>query len=576
MATCPKATPSPCFGGCFDLQTANRHCGKCGHACAFGESCVKGRCLGQEPPTPEKQPVEVPWEDSGQDGGTTDATIEKIAERIPERVEESPMEQIPDASLEQLPEESIREQREQVPEQIQEKIPEKKPVETWAISPGTGATKGIEVDGSGNVFAVGYFSDSFISGTIRQKSKGLGDLFVVKLDAKGSVTHFLACGGTEQDLAVDLTLDGQGGVYVVGYFHGKIACGGKTLLPTGKDPKQRDLFVLKLDTQLRVVWAKSFGNAASSAETIQRIRTYYDTSKKKTLLYLLGTFSGTALFSPQISRKAAGKTDTFLLQMDGGTGAVLALNTLGSFVRSTRGYGLALDAKGMVYITGAFNTILQARDVKKPLTLKSSHGNINIFLIKYDPFQKAYIWGKSFGSISALHHEEGQSLVVNAKGEIYLTGFIKATNTFGSTALKIKSQGIRDIFVAKLNASGSFVWATSIRGSSQDKVSHLVYDANGNLYVLGSIGNTKLLSFEIGRKTPTIKGSHTILAKLDAKGSITSYSVYPKPLTTTRGGLAIGKWLYFGNQYLGSPNIAGKPLPLGQTTARIFIAKVKP
>ena len=43
-ASCPVATPEPCFGGCFDMDTHPIHCGKCGNACKGGTICQEGEC----------------------------------------------------------------------------------------------------------------------------------------------------------------------------------------------------------------------------------------------------------------------------------------------------------------------------------------------------------------------------------------------------------------------------------------------------------------------------------------------------------------------------------------------------
>ena len=58
------------------------------------------------------------------------------------------------------------------------------------------------------------------------------------------------------------------------------------------------------------------------------------------------------------------------------------------------------------------------------------------------------------------------SIGVDASGNIYVTGYFQGTATFGSNTLT--SNGSSDIFIAKLDSSGNWLWARNAGGSSRD------------------------------------------------------------------------------------------------------------
>ena len=79
MGTCPVLTPNICFGGCFDLKTSLRHCGKCGNRCQPEERCINGVCTnGKE---------EEPSQESGDAGENEQEFVpEDSSEDSPEKV----------------------------------------------------------------------------------------------------------------------------------------------------------------------------------------------------------------------------------------------------------------------------------------------------------------------------------------------------------------------------------------------------------------------------------------------------------------------------------------------------------
>jgi hypothetical protein len=94
---------------------------------------------------------------------------------------------------------------------------------------------------------------------------------------------------------------------------------------------------------------------------------------------------------------------------------------------------------------------------------------------------------------------QARDLVVDADGNSYVLGaFCNSSVTIGSTVLSganVAGQAHCNISVTKVSASGSVVWAQSIKGSGgQNWGDYLDVDANGNVYVIGGFNGLTLES----------------------------------------------------------------------------------
>jgi len=152
----------------------------------------------------------------------------------------------------------------------------------WARSmggPGSGFSTafGVALDGSGNVYTVGFFEGTadFDPGpdAFNLTSAGrAGDIFVSKLDSAGNFVWARAMSGPspqeEQrfripNSAFGVALDGSGNVYTVGRFEGTVdfdpGPGTFNLTSAGSV----DIFLLKLDSTGSFVWVRTMGGPSS-------------------------------------------------------------------------------------------------------------------------------------------------------------------------------------------------------------------------------------------------------------------------------------------------------------------------
>lgn len=165
------------------------------------------------------------------------------------------------------------------------------------------------------------------------------------------------------------------------------------------------------------------------------------------------------------------------------------------------GYGIGTDDNGNLYITGSFDEFTKFGNI----TLSTSE--LGGFLLKIDPVGQV-LWAIQTGYT-------GRDLVVDASGNSYVTGRFEGSASFGSTSLS--SNGIYDVFVAKIDPSGNPVWAVSAGGSNSDLAYGISVDPAGNSYITGYFVGTATF----GTTTLTSNGSADIfVAKIDPSGQI--------------------------------------------------------
>ncbi len=168
------------------------------------------------------------------------------------------------------------------------------------------------------------------------------------------------------------------------------------------------------------------------------------------------------------------------------------------------GNGVAVDTDGNVYITGFFVGLATFGN-----TTFSSPGNFDVYVAKLNT-DGEWLWAVSAGGTD---DDRGWDIALDTNGNIYIIGWILGTATFGNTTLT--SQGADDVFVAKLNTDGEWLWAVSAGGTSMDEGCGVAVDTLGNAYITGFFSGTATF----GNTTLTSQGGVDVfVAKLNTNG----------------------------------------------------------
>src|SRR5205814_1754525 len=110
---------------------------------------------------------------------------------------------------------------------------------------------------------------------------------------------------------------------------------------------------------------------------------------------------------------------------------------------------IAVDGEGDVLVTGeaAGNVDFGGGP------LGDAGIGFDIFVVKLDS-TGSHLWSKRFGDAA---NQGGAGIAVDAAGGVLVTGFLAGTADFGGGSLP--SKGSADVFVAKLDADGGYLWA---------------------------------------------------------------------------------------------------------------------
>lgn len=218
--------------------------------------------------------------------------------------------------------------------------------------------------------------------------------------------------------------------------------------------------------------------------------------------------------------------DVFVAKVNA-QGNGLAFSTYIGGASQDGGLGVALDAAGNVYVTGA------TRSANFPTVRPyqaALRGRRDAFVLKLNPAGNTLLYSTYLGGgDGAMFGDIAYAIAVDSNGNAYVTGLTQSTN-FPTTAGAIQTTpntSLGNGFVTKLNAEGSsLAYSTYLRGSFFTVGSAIAVDASASAYVAGATQSG--LPTTAGALQTTYGGGNTdaFVAKLNATGTALVYSTY--------------------------------------------------
>ncbi|MEM9022778.1 MAG: gliding motility-associated C-terminal domain-containing protein, partial [Bacteroidota bacterium] len=307
----------------------------------------------------------------------------------------------------------------------------------------------------------------------------------------------------------DLVLDQQNAIYAVGSFQdtmdADIGPATFNLISEGS----ADIFILKLDTSGALIWAKRIGAAGVDVAFSIVADTFGH-------IYVGGYFENTVDFDPGVGVQSAtsnGGRDVFIMKMDS-AGDFEWLYTAGGAQFDVVS-DLHLDDFGGLEATGGFQNTVTFDPLGGSVLVGT--GIREAFFLKLDT-SGSFDWARSIGSSG---FDQGYGIYSDPAGDLYVTGSFSSTVDFdpGPATVSLTSNGSTDIYIAKYNAQGTFVWVKQVGGSAGDSPADLDLDQSGHIVVCGHFHNTVDFDPGAGVHNETSVGQRDgFVLKLDSAG----------------------------------------------------------
>jgi len=375
---------------------------------------------------------------------------------------------------------------------------------------GSGTGKG---DDSGNAIAVNTSGGAFVAGgtasanfpttagafqTALGSSSAVSNAFVFELNSAGNaLTYSTYLGGTDNDFANGIALDGSGNSYVAGFASSNDF---PTLNPIQTYPGgANNGFVTKLNsTGSALLYSTYLALGGAVGDSVNGVA--LDSSHNA---YLTGVASSSAFQTTSGAFQttcgcSGGATDAFVTVINAaGSGYIYSTFLGGS--QSDTGNAIAVDSSGSAYVTGDTES-----STDFPTTtgvFQATYGGAtDAFVAKLNPAGSALVYSSYLGGSA---FDVGVGIAVDASDYAYITGQTVSTNFPTASPTQASLNGgnntvSTDAFVTEVNPAGSeLVFSTYLGGSADDDgsvgsaVGAIAADGPGaNIYVTGNTASS--------------------------------------------------------------------------------------
>ncbi len=385
----------------------------------------------------------------------------------------------------------------------------------------------------GATVAAGTYSGSspFAEGT---PSQGKADLFIARYDENGAVEWWLEGGASENEEVAGIAQLPGGDLVIGGSYWFELSL-GDTILGTGSSI--RSLFLSRVTPQGQTVWAqrisgdglKDIANVAVLPDTSLLVAGFFKNTLElgDSLITTAAAPGSTSLFlaafSPQGTLRwvtqAGGEGDLRITAMAtapdgqiavGGTfdgiatlagttldagffnqdvflaafspqGEALWARDLGGIIEDNL-KGIAVDSLGNIYATG---NIIGVMNLSETLSIESSNGNDDFFLVKYAP-DGTPLWGRALGGPDV---QNGNAVVVR-DGFVIVGGGFQGLIGWDGLSADVGTDDVIWGFAAGFTPDGAARWLRTIPTNDLGLINTLAFTPGRQLLAGGTFGQT--------------------------------------------------------------------------------------
>jgi hypothetical protein len=327
--------------------------------------------------------------------------------------------------------------------------------------------------------------------------------------------------------------DAAGNVYLAGTFPGTVDFDPRRGVHNATSVGGADAFVLKLSAKGNLVMVKTFGGKGNDVASGLAVA-------PDGTVDVGGTFEQRANFNPDGTFRisSSGGKDGFVSEFD----ANMVFKGAGSFGGSMDEtlQDMALDGAGNILATGRYQGTVDF-DPSSGVTNNNVAVAFEAYTLKWTS-AGGFLFAAGFGGGGNIAY--GTGVTADRAGNVYTVGNFQHTGDFdpsGST-FNLTAADAGSVFVSKLDASGAFVYAKAIGGTSSLKgaPADISVDKNQNVYTTGRFTGTQDFDPGAGTQNLVSDGADDVfVSKLDSAGAF----VFAKAIGGAGNAFATGSVL---------------------------------
>ena len=400
---------------------------------------------------------------------------------------------------------------------------------TFIGGSGDDRATGIAVDASGNAVVAGYTSSSDMPlvKPVQALRRGGSDVYVAKLNASGTALLLgTYVGGSKNDTAAGVALDGTGNVYVAGST-------SSTDFPA-VNPYQsvnrgaQNAFVFKLNPAGPALAYSTYlgGSGSDGANSIA-----VDGAGAAYVTGMTTSYNFPMMAAIQSTNR--GQETAFVAKLKS-SGNALAYSTYlggsgGAMATPEFGSAIAVDSSGAAYVAG----VTSSQDFPVVNGYQASYsGSTDAFATKLNATGSAILYSTFLGGTG---RDWANGIALDGSGAVYVCGYTASWDFPSLQAVQSSNGGMYDAFVAELDGAGSGVFSTYFGGGGNDSADAIAVDASKNILVAGHTlsSNFPLLN---PLNIANAGGYAGFFLKLGGGSSTCAYSVLPNPASVAASG----------------------------------------
>lgn len=326
---------------------------------------------------------------------------------------------------------------------------------------GTDYLTDIQKTSDGGYIFVGATTSS-ANGDVTGASKGGNDFWIVKLTATGAISWQKNYGGSSAEYGYSIQQTSDGG-YIVGGVTSSTASGDMT----GASKGNADAWILKLTSTGAITWQKNYGGSAT--ERVYAVKQTADGG-----YIFCGLTSSSA--NGDVTGVSKGATDAWVVKLTS-TGAISWQKNLGG-IGNESPYDIIQTSEGGYVLSGVTSSSATG-DVTG-----TSNGGDDAWIVKLTS-TGAISWEKNLGGNAG---EYAYTIQQNTDGN-YLVSGLSSSSVSGDFAGI--SKGASDVWIFKLNATGTLVWEKNYGGAGADEAKSIQETSDGNYMVAGTTASSE-------------------------------------------------------------------------------------